>query len=517
LSFVDLIMQFSLVLSLFLGLFAIAFAQEVEEGVLVLTDANIEETVKAHEFILVEFYAPWCGHCKSLAPEYVKAAAALAEAKSDVKLAKVDATEHKTAGSKYDVKGFPTLKFFRSGVATEFGGGRTADEIVSWLKKKTGPVTTPVNTAEELEHMKEGNDAFVIGYFADADSAAAKAYNNAASGNDDFVFAVSNNADVKAALGVEHDSVVIIKTYDNKRDEMRALTTTTTDAITEFVNNNITPLVQTFSDETSGRIFQSAIQKHTLFFTDAAKDHHAPVHAAFSEAAAAYKGKTLVINVPVDQARVAEYFGLTADNFPACVLADMTGGNMKKYPMSGDLKDPKAVKSFIKKALAGKITPSLKSEEPTPEDTTGAVTVLRGKSFSDIVLNNTKDVLVEFYAPWCGHCKNLEPIYNELGEAAKAAPNLVIAKMDATANEIDVPGVDIKGFPTLVWFKGNSKGAPVKYEEGRTKDEMLAYIKKNSFNDVSALPEGKAADAEEDDEDDEEDKKGSEGAAAEEL
>ena len=42
--------------------------------------------------------------------------------------------------------------------------------------------------------------------------------------------------------------------------------------------------------------------------------------------------------------------------------------------------------------------------------------VVVGKTFNEIVNDPTKDVLIEFYAPWCGHCKNLEPIYNELGE-----------------------------------------------------------------------------------------------------
>ena len=139
-----------------------------EENVLVLTDANFDDAIAQYPKILVEFYAPWCGHCKSLAPEYASAATTLKEKNSDIKLAKVDATKEKGLAEKFNIEGFPTLKYFKQGKDMDYTGGRKAAEIISWLEKKSGPAITVVETREKLQEFKDLYNV-VVAYFGNED------------------------------------------------------------------------------------------------------------------------------------------------------------------------------------------------------------------------------------------------------------------------------------------------------------------------------------------------------------
>ncbi|XP_051124662.1 protein disulfide-isomerase like 2-1-like [Andrographis paniculata] len=233
------------------ALFLIASASA--EDVVVLTDNNFEKEVGQDRGALVEFYAPWCGHCKKLAPEYEKLGSSFKRAKS-VLIGKVDCDEHKSLCSKYDVSGYPTIKWFPKG---------------------------------SLEPKK----------------------------------------------------------YEGARNA---------EALAEFVNKE--------------------------------------------------GGTNVRIVAPPSNVVV-----LTSDNF------------------------------------------------------------------DEVVLDEKKDILVEFYAPWCGHCKNLAPTYEKLAAAFKTEEDVVIANLDADKHKDLAERYGVSGYPTLKFFPKNNK-AGEDYDGGRDLDEFVTFI-----------------------------------------
>ncbi|CAF4035415.1 unnamed protein product, partial [Rotaria magnacalcarata] len=135
------------------------------------------------------------------------------------------------------------------------------------------------------------------------------------------------------------------------------------------------------------------------------------------------------------------------------------------------------LEEFARGVASGDHEQYIKSQ-PVPEQTDD-VKVVVGKNFNDIVNDDTKDVLIEFYAPWCGHCKSLAPKYDELAKKLKKETSIVIAKMDATENDVP-PAYEVQGFPTIYFAPKNSKSSPRKYEGGREVDDFIKYLAKEA-------------------------------------
>jgi protein disulfide-isomerase A1 len=191
------------------------------------------------------------------------------------------------------------------------------------------------------------------------------------------------------------------------------------------------------------------------------------------------KGKVLLSVSQVSDGlgkRLGDYVGVKETDLPTVRIVQPKDGEVKKFVLTEDITAENILK-FFEEWSTGTIKSVLKSEE-IPENDEGPVVTLVGKNFDQIVLDETKDVLVEFYAPWCGHCKSLVPIYDELATKLKSNTNIVIAKMDSTANEVE--GVPIQGFPTIKFFKANDKKNPMDFKGDRTLEGFVEFLKKEA-------------------------------------
>jgi len=110
---------------------------KVENGLHILGAASFAKTVEKGD-TFIKFYAPWCGHCQKLAPAWEELAKAF-EKDEVVKIAKVDCTQHQSVCQEQEVKGYPTLHYFRDGRKLEtYKGARTLAELKDFVNTNKG-------------------------------------------------------------------------------------------------------------------------------------------------------------------------------------------------------------------------------------------------------------------------------------------------------------------------------------------------------------------------------------------
>jgi protein disulfide-isomerase A1 len=389
-----------------------------------------------------------------------------------VVLAKVDATVETELAGKYEVRGYPTLKWFRSGKPSDYSGGRTSAEITAWCRKKSGPPSKELASADEVADFVK-DKAAVVGTFTSRDSAGYKAFIELAKDGDldDFVFAdvtgategiklYTTFADAQAVTGDDHKAFILQNGYPLV-DELPA-------AWERYSKKGLPLAILFINPENDNKELLATV-------TAAAEKVSDKVSFSFADGV---RFKQQIDRMGGDQEKLPN-------------LAAMKLSGKANYPYTGEL-TAAAIEAWANGIHDGSVKPHLKSE-PIPEDNSGPVTVVVGKNYKQLITERgDKDVLLEIYAPWCGHCKSLAPIYEELGAHYADNDKIVIAKIDGTANDFDI---EYRGFPTLKFFPGGAPDTVMDYEGGRTLEDLKAYIEANAAN---ASGEGKADEGDKD-------------------
>jgi len=464
-----------------------------DPDVLVLTKDNFDAIVNSAELIVVEFYAPWCGHCKHLAPEYAKAATALK--KHDVMLAKVDATQESALAGRFSVSGYPTLKIFRNGKESPYNGPRQADGIINYMLKQVGPAAKPVTSPAELDkYIKntEGPDNYwVAGFFKPGSPSALQSaflltVNKL---RDDHTFLKVVSEDMLKAYNIENEAIVVFKLFDDKQTTY--VGDTKPSNVEKFVLRNSLPLVGNYDSKTSSRYYKRGLPVAKLYvdvaLTEANEKHTKYFYNRLKTLAEEFRDEMIfcLANSKEQSKELSEVNGASVPNI--FVIENSEGKKyVHKEKFSGD-----SVRKFVEGYRKGSIEAYVKSEEE-PADNSGPVKVITGKTFQKIVNDPTKDVLIEFYAPWCGHCKQLTPIYEKVGKSFAAYDSVVVAKIDATANDYpsDFP---VSGYPTIFMVPAKANATPIKYDGDRDQSALENFIKKHAVKPLKKAKKTKKA------------------------
>jgi protein disulfide-isomerase A1 len=287
-------------------------------------------------------------------------------------------------------------------------------------------------------------------------------------------------------LKVKGDSVILFKKFDEGRNDFSG--TFEIEELKKFIHANQLALVSEFNQETAQKIFGGDIKVHNLLFASKKSEKFESQLSEFKNAASKFRGRSIFVLIDTDvdeNERVMEFFGLKKEDAPTLRLISLAQEMTKYKPESNEIKADIIVK-FVEAFFEKKLKPHLLTQDVPADWDAQPVKVLVGKNFNEVARDKTKSVLVEFYAPWCGHCKQLAPIYDQLAENFKDRTDIVIAKMDSTVNELE--DLKIQSFPTIKYFPKDSD-AIIDFNGDRTLEGMTKFLESDGKEGSQAAEE----------------------------
>jgi protein disulfide-isomerase A3 len=420
-----------------------------------------------------------------LKPEFAKAAEAFRGDDPPIALAKVDCTEAgKETCNKFSVSGYPTLKIFRNGeVSQDYNGPRVHDGIVKYMRAQVGPASRELTSQKALDDFVK-TETSVVGFFKTESELKGTFLKFADAQREKLKFGHTSEPSLLEKYGVD-DAVLLVRAthLSNKFEPNFVKFEGSSKAeLNEFVKSNYHGLVgHRTRDSASDFKNPLVVAYYAVDYVKNAKGTNYWRNRVLKVAKEFAGNVNFAVSAKDDfQHELNEYGYDYVGDKPLILAKD---GKGLKYIMRDEF-SVENLQAFVNDLEEGALEPYIKSEA-VPEKNDTPVKVAVAKNYEELVMNNGKDTLVEFYAPWCGHCKKLTPIFEEVAEKL-ADEDVMLVKMDATANDVN-PSYDVKGFPTLFWLPKDAKDKPVRYEGGREVDDFVKYIAKHATNELKGF------------------------------
>ncbi|KAI3777811.1 hypothetical protein L1987_47614 [Smallanthus sonchifolius] len=443
--------------------------------VLELNNDNTQKAIDGNEYVFVLGYAPWDVRSAELMPRFAEAASSLNELKSPVLMGKIDAERHPKVASNLGIKGFPTLLLFVNGTSQPYTGGFSSEEIVIWVRKKTGTPIIRINSIDEANDFVKKHSIFAGGLFDKFEGPDYGEFVKAATADNEIQFVESCTSQIASILFQDVKSISpflgIVKSeperYTSYEDAFEK------DKILQFLNDNKFPLVTFLTEVNSVKVYASDKLQVYVF---AEADEFQKLLEPFQKAARKFKSKIMFVFVDIKDDNLAKpfltLFGLEDSEDTLVTAFDYKTG--AKYLLESD-PTPKNIEEFGLGLLKG-ILPQFYKSQAIPDNKGTDILTVVGKTFDDLVLSSSKNILLEVHTPWCLNYETTRKQVEKLAKHFKGLENLVFAKIDASVNEH--PKLEVDDYPTLLFYPVSNKSNPIKLPIKSSSKDLAILINK---------------------------------------
>ncbi|KAM4603331.1 protein disulfide-isomerase [Polymixia lowei] len=443
-----------------------------KDGVLQLKKGNFNRALKKYKQLLVHFYAPLSGDGHRVSEAFQGAAAELQG--SEVRLGVVDISKEKDLAKELKATGPPTLRLYLSGdkrSPVPCPVPQNTASIMTWLKRRAGSVNDLITDISQSENSEE---LLVVGFFEDLDQDYVQVFYSAAVDLPDVSFAVTQNKELISKYDVTHNVVLLLKKSKLLQAYKMTPKTSKEELIIFITVYQMEPVTE-YNGQTASQILTSPVLHHALLFVNKSSADFKEINSAFYAAAGAFRLKVLFVMVDVDEVRngrLLEYFRVREAEAPLIRLVNLT--DHVTYHLPSDTLDANTIKKFCQTYLEGKAKPKMQSE-PIPEGwDKQPVKELVGMTLEKVAFNPDKTVFIMFYLPYSQKSRSLFSLWEELAKAFEHREEVVIARIDASANDINLSMQS--SYPSLRLFPALYAERVVEYTGKRAVKDMVKFI-----------------------------------------
>ncbi len=443
--------------------------EEYDNNVLILNDDNYDALTKKYPLLLVEYYAPWCGHCQKLAPEYEKAATELKSSKA--KLAKLDCTANRNVSKKLGIRGYPTLILYDHGAQTEYESKRKAEDIVSFIKDKIKHSSVELKTTADLDKLEtslSGIDIAIV-FFGDYSLNRYLEFTKEITGVN-FYHCISNEC--CKHFRVKNGAVTLLRKFGPSH-RVSISPDFNLHRLKTLIYNEGAPETVSLNEENLEKILKGKEPALVFFHSESNKDRMTYIAGRVKN----MLGKTSLLtitsgfnNSSADR-KLVEMFNLKKKSVPFVAILSYKSF-YKVYQFKGDL-NAESIINFVTAWDNNEIQYEIKSERVLPaEYNKGPIFKLVAYSFEDFIKDKNKNSLILFTNSNCMVCDMLRSMIKDVIKELKGNDQLKFGEIDLSLNDI---GFSIPILPSIQFMNKETKFL-IPFTGDRKVGDLLKFV-----------------------------------------